>query len=148
MSQLRIIRLSEPDIITWSPATRGLCTYKEAFNHLRKDLCIQHPQQGTRSVTEQAMAILQRIWKHKTISPCLKTFTRRLIRRALAIGDRAGRLSAKISKLCSTCNNIETDAHLFFIVLSLELFGLLQIHRFALLYCQMSRMEYRKYCHA
>lgn len=44
----------------------------------------------------------------------LKTFCWRLVRRAIATGQRAGGLSNKISKLCSTCNEPESDSHLFF----------------------------------
>jgi len=60
------------------------------------------------------MYILKKAWKHKMLSPLLKTFCWRLIRRAIAIGERAGKHSNKISKLCATCNNSENDAHLFF----------------------------------
>ena len=83
-----------------------------AFRFLNSQLQVQFPQQGPRSVT--AMYILKKAWKHKMLSPLLKTFCWRLIRRAIAIGERAGKHSNKISKLCTTCNNNENDAHLFF----------------------------------
>jgi hypothetical protein len=57
---------------------------------------------------------MKRIWKHKTISPCIKTFCWRLIRRALATGQRAGSLSPKIQNECSLYNMPENDAHMFF----------------------------------
>ena len=69
---------------------------------------------GARGITDQAITILQKVWKHKHISPCIKTFTWRMIRRALANGVREGRLTDKIKKECLTCNEDETDAHLFF----------------------------------
>lgn len=60
------------------------------------------------------MQILNRVWKHKTLSPCIKAFIWRLVRRAIATGDRAGRYSTNISKQCDTCQINENDAHLFF----------------------------------
>jgi hypothetical protein len=46
--------------------------------------------------------------------PVLKTFAWRLIRRALAFGKRAGTYSNNIGQVCSDCNSVESDAHLFF----------------------------------
>ena len=59
------------------------------------------------------MYILTRTWKHKQLPPCIKTLCWRLIRRTLATRERAGKYSNKISKLCSTCNIVENDSHLF-----------------------------------
>jgi len=58
---------------------------------------VQLPTQGSRSVTTQSMEILRRVWAHKQLSPNMKEFTWRLIRRAIATGVRAGSLSTKIS---------------------------------------------------
>jgi hypothetical protein len=44
----------------------------------------------------------------------IKTFTWRLIRRALAIGERAARYSSHIDQFYSICGATEDDAHLFF----------------------------------
>jgi len=60
------------------------------------------------------MDFLKKVWAHKSLPPSIKTFTWRLIRRAIATGARAGKLSAKISKYCNTCNMLENDSHLFF----------------------------------
>lgn len=60
------------------------------------------------------MYVLRRAWRHKTLPPLLKTFCWRLVRRAIATGERAKKYSNKISKLCVTCNISENDAHLFF----------------------------------
>jgi hypothetical protein len=57
---------------------------------------------------------LQRAWKSKDLPPLIKTFTWRLIRRALSTGARAGRYSVHIDEHCSACQAIEDDAHLFF----------------------------------
>jgi hypothetical protein len=54
------------------------------------------------------------MWKLKTLPPLIKTFTWRLIRRALATGCRAARYSTHIDEHCSACGLIETDTHLFF----------------------------------
>jgi hypothetical protein len=53
----------------------------------RQDL-IQLPQHGSRSITHHANFFLQRAWRSKDLSPLIKTFTWRLIRRALATGER------------------------------------------------------------
>jgi len=52
--------------------------------------------------------------KLNDIPPLIKTFTWRLIRRALATGQRAGRYSQNIDKLCTACGKVENDSHLFF----------------------------------
>jgi hypothetical protein len=57
---------------------------------------------------------LQRAWKSKDLPPLIKTFTWRLIRRALSTGARAGRYSVHIDEHCSACQATEDDAHLFF----------------------------------
>ena len=64
--------------------------------------------------SHNANLILQNVWKSKVIPPLLKTFAWRLIRRALATGERAGGYSTNIDKHCSYCGQIENDVHLFF----------------------------------
>ena len=54
------------------------------------------------------------MWKLKDLPPLIKTFTWRLIRRALATGERAARYSTRINKHCTNCGIVENDAHLFF----------------------------------
>jgi hypothetical protein len=54
------------------------------------------------------------MWKLKTLPPLIKTFTWRLIRRALATGYRAARFSQHIDEHYAHCGITETDAHLFF----------------------------------
>jgi hypothetical protein len=56
------------------------------------------PSQAARSITTEALTILKRVWKCRLISPVLKTFTWKLIRRALSMGQRAGGLSSRIDK--------------------------------------------------
>jgi hypothetical protein len=49
----------------------------------------------------------------KEISPNIKTFLWRLIRRALATGERAGNLTSKIDKNCVYCGLHENDSLIF-----------------------------------
>jgi hypothetical protein len=102
------------DKLRWIPAKKGSCTSKEAFRFLNSDLQDDTMHQGARGISTQALSILTRVWKHKIISPCTKTFIWRLIRRALATGQRAGNLSSKIQKECLICNMTKNDSHLFF----------------------------------
>jgi ribonuclease HI len=53
-------------------------------------------------------------WKNSKLPPRVKTFTWRLIRRALATGMRASRFSTHIKKECARCGAPESDSHLFF----------------------------------
>jgi hypothetical protein len=69
---------------------------------------------GSRSILPQTNQILQRAWKSKDLPPLIKTFTWRLIRRALATAERATRYSVHIDPHCSVCGQLEDDAHLFF----------------------------------
>lgn len=114
IAQTPTVPSDRSDTVRWRPAKNGVCTTKEAFKLLNTELQVQLPQQGTRSISQQAMSILNRTWKHRHIPPCIKTFRWRLIRRALATGERAGSLLTKISKQCATCNMSENDAHIFF----------------------------------
>lgn len=103
------------DTVRWKPAKKGTCTTKEAYKFLSSEVQVHIPDQGARSITQQALTILRRVCTHKQqIPPCIKTFCWRLITRALATGERAGNLSTKISKFCSIYNMQENDAHLFF----------------------------------
>lgn len=98
----------------WRPSSKGSYSTKEAIRFLNKDLQVQLPINGARSITSEAMEILRRVWKHKLIPPNIKTFAWRLIRRAIATGARAESLSSKINKNCGTCSMIENNSQLFF----------------------------------
>jgi len=110
----QIVPSNKSDIITWKPATKGVCSAKEAFKFLNQQMQVSRPTQGARGITDEAMNILRRMWKHKMLPPNIKTFGWRLIRKAIATGARAGNLSSRISKQCDRCNDMENDAHLFF----------------------------------
>jgi hypothetical protein len=72
------------------------------------------PIKGSRSILPQANQILHKVWKSKTIPPIIKTFTWRLIRRALATAQRGSAYSTHIDPFCASCGMNESDAHLFF----------------------------------
>jgi hypothetical protein len=101
------------DILWWAPTKDGICTTKAAYSHLCSLQMHQLPNQGPRSISEQANKILHSIWKCKLIPPNIKTFAWRL-RRALATAVRAGTFSIHIDMNCAYCGQQETDQHLFF----------------------------------
>jgi hypothetical protein len=102
------------DILRWIPAKNGVCTTKEIYRYLAEQNTVQLHQQGSRSILPQVNQILNRAWKTKHLPPLIKTFTWRLIRRALSTADRTARFSNHIDEHCATCAAIEDDAHLFF----------------------------------
>jgi hypothetical protein len=142
-----IIPSTDNDTIIWRTTPNDLCTAKNAFSFLNADNQVTLPSQGTRSVTPQSMHIMNRLWKNKMCSPILKTFMWRLIRSALSIGKRAGTYSHNISQVCSQCNSIEDDAHLFSFVICLEQFGFLQTHPFTLPVSPMMMMVFKIFFH-
>jgi hypothetical protein len=100
-------------MIIWKPAKNGDCTAKNAFHYLNNLSRVQLLHQGPRSITQENMNILKRVWKCKNISPVIKTFIWRLIRRAIATGEHANALT-DIEKDCALCGFPENDVHLFF----------------------------------
>jgi hypothetical protein len=100
--------------VKWKPSPKGNCSAKEAFKLLNSEMQVQLPTNGARSVANNAMDKLSRVWSHRLIPPNIKTFVCRLIRRAIATGARAGSLSCEINKNCDNCNLLENDSHLFF----------------------------------
>jgi hypothetical protein len=98
MAQMNIlfIQSTQPDILKWTPAPSGKCTTAEAYSYLAHLQQHTLPPQGARSISPQVNQILLKVWKAKSIPPFLKTFAWRLIRKALATADRAGRFSSNI----------------------------------------------------
>jgi hypothetical protein len=82
------------------------------------------------------------MWKIKELSPLIKAFTWRLIRRALATGERAARYSTHIGKHCATCGAIEDDAISSSTVISLVRYGSLPTLPFELTVCLKNLMVY------
>lgn len=120
ISQIRIVPTNhnnpEDDILRWKPAKNGVCTTKEIYKYLYNQNIIQLPDAGSRSISPQAKSILHKVWKAPKMPPLIETFAWRLIRRALATGDRAARYTKNINinQNCNSCGQIENDAHLFF----------------------------------
>ena len=114
ISQVVTVDSQHQDILRWTPARKGDCSTKNIYRFLRSQDQVQLPLTGSRSLQQQANQILQRMWKLKNLPPLIKTFTWRLIRRALATGCQAARYSTHIDEHCSVCGLTETDAHLFF----------------------------------
>lgn len=104
----------QQDALRWKPAKNGVCTTKAIFRHLAAQDIIQLPNQGARSISQHSNYILNKAWKMKDLPPLIKTFTWRLIRRALATAKRASRYSHNIQPNCASCSLQEDDAHLFF----------------------------------
>lgn len=95
------------DLLRWRTGRKGNCSPKEIYSTLSAANVIQLPTQGSRSIQPQANHILCRAWKSKTLPPLIKTFTWRLIRRALATAERASRCATHIDKHCATCGQWE-----------------------------------------
>jgi len=114
IEETTVVLSDHEDILRWTPAIDGRCTTKATYKYLATQVSHILPTQGPRSINSDANSILHKVWKSKTIPPLLKTFAWRLIRRALATGERVGRYSSHIDQHCSYCGNIENDIHLFF----------------------------------
>lgn len=113
ISSMQTMASDHNDILRWKPSKTGACTTKEIYKALSMANAVQLPQQGSWSILPHSSQLLRRTWKSKDLPPLIKTFTWRLIRRALASVERAGRYS-HIDQHCDTCGAIETDSHLFF----------------------------------
>ena len=114
IKKVKTVPSTDDDKIVWKPSKNGDCTAHNAFFYLNSLSRLQLPQQGPRSINQDNLNILNRVWKCKTIPPVIKTFIWRLIRRAIATGARANSLTEKIDKSCALCGAIENDVHLFF----------------------------------
>jgi hypothetical protein len=119
-----IARHNRPDILWWKPSKSGKCTSKEAYKHLSAPTNNNSNHFGSRFPHPSAQSLLTKIWKHKTLQPRFKAFAWHLMPQAIATGQRAGRFSNHIDQNCTRCGQLETNAHLFLIVLLHELFGL------------------------
>uniref|UniRef100_A0ACD5XI67 Uncharacterized protein n=1 Tax=Avena sativa TaxID=4498 RepID=A0ACD5XI67_AVESA len=109
-----IVPTEEDDILCWNLTPSGKCNSKSTYR-----ACLQMLfDTGTPSpdqVQESIKNIMKQVWRCKEMIPRIKTFAWRLLRRALATGDRASQFSRHIDKVCSRCGIPETDLHLFFL---------------------------------
>lgn len=113
ITNINPVNSDQQDILRWIPSKNGQCSTKNIYRHLSSQSVIQLPDQGSRSIQPQANQILQRAWKRKELIPLIKTFSWRLIRRALATAESTAKYSTNIDKHCA-CRAMEDDAHLFF----------------------------------
>jgi hypothetical protein len=60
---ISVLQSNHQDILRWTPSTKGQCTTKAAYTHLASLSPHQLPSQGSRSITQEANSILQKVWK-------------------------------------------------------------------------------------
>jgi hypothetical protein len=108
-----IIHSQDKDILCWKLTPSGKCNTKSAHR-----ACLQRLQElgepAPRLVHPTTVQLLNQIWKNKEITPRIRTFGWRFLRKAMPTGARAGKYSVHISKLCSRCGLEEDEIHLFF----------------------------------
>jgi len=114
VTKIQIINHHHDDYLCWDTSISGTCTAKEAYLMLANQNPAPINNQGSRALPQPILHILNIIWRNNLLQPRLKTFTWRLLRQALATGQRAGRFSQHIDEKCACCGNLETDNHLFF----------------------------------
>ena len=110
------VHSQEPDLLRWKPATSGDCTTKEAFEILNQQVTTPIPSHGARRITSHTRDLFKRIWRHKTIPPRIKTFSRRLLRQALATGSMPGRFTKHINQNCQLCGKMDFTRAFFGLV--------------------------------
>ncbi|CAN6241639.1 unnamed protein product [Urochloa humidicola] len=113
-TQIPILKCQHDDFLCWKSSTSGDCTAKDAYITLANQNQTPIPTQGSRGLPQPVLRLLNSIWKHSHLQPRLKAFAWRLLRQALATGQRAARFSNNIDGKCSRCGTIESDNHLFF----------------------------------
>ena len=114
VTKIQIINHHHDDYLCWDTSISGTCIAKEAYLMLANQNPAPINNQGIRALPQPILHILNIIWRNSLLQPRLKTFTWRLLRQALATGQRAGRFSQHIDEKCACCGNLETDNHLFF----------------------------------
>jgi len=114
VTKIQIINHHHDDYLCWDTSITCTCTAKEAYLMLANQNPAPINNQGSRTLPQPILHILNIIWRNSLLQPRLKTFTWRLLRQALATGQRAGRFSQHIDEKCACCGNLETDNHLFF----------------------------------
>lgn len=86
---------------------KGDCTARNIYKHLSFQLQVTLPPQGSRSISPQANQILQKMWRQRNLLPLIKTFVRRLIRRALATRESCKILNSHRQTLQHLWDNSE-----------------------------------------
>ncbi|KAJ1268856.1 hypothetical protein BS78_07G165500 [Paspalum vaginatum] len=75
-----IVNQHTKDVLIWTPSKKGECSTKETYRFFSSTAPSMTNMQGSRNMTAQTMALLDRTWKDKNIQPKLKTFLWRLLR--------------------------------------------------------------------
>ncbi|KAJ1277169.1 hypothetical protein BS78_05G274300 [Paspalum vaginatum] len=114
ITQIPVVIAQEPDTLIWKPTKSGQCTTKEAYKCLSMQEQTNIPDQGSRRLTQDAISLMQRIWKNKCLQPKLKTFIWRIIRHAIPTAQRVSTILSRPDNLCKHCSSPENDLHLFF----------------------------------
>lgn len=96
--QIMVTHSDQDDILCWNPASSGKCTTKKPYKLLAIQRHQSIPLTGSRALPQEILKLLQVIWKTKTLQP--KMFAWRLLRQALATGERAGKYSLRIDQNC------------------------------------------------
>jgi hypothetical protein len=114
IKQTPIIDSVEKDLLCWKLTPAGQCNSKSAYKACLQDLQ-QKGEPRPRQVSQNTTQLLKLIWNNKRMTPRVKTFGWRILRKAVPTGARAGKFSKHISKLCCRCGAEENDVHLFFL---------------------------------
>jgi hypothetical protein len=67
-----IVQSPQNDILRWKPAPNGHCTSKSIYKSLQLQQTHSLPTTGSRAISTHTEIILKKIWKAKTMPPCLK----------------------------------------------------------------------------
>jgi hypothetical protein len=102
----------DKDFLCWRLALADKCNSKSAYKACLKNLQDQGEPQP-RYVNQIAIQLLKRIWKNKKVTPKVKTFGCRMIRKTMLTCARAGMYIYNF-KLCCRCGLEEYDVHFFF----------------------------------
>ena len=124
VTKIQIINHHHDDYLCWDTSITCTCTAKEAYLMLANQNPAPINNQGSRALPQPILHILNIIWRNNLLQPRLKTFTWRLLRQALATGQRAGRFSQHIDEKCHVVETWKLIIIFSFHVILLELYGL------------------------
>jgi hypothetical protein len=114
IKQTQIINTDEQDILCWKLTPNGKCNAKSAYRACVQVLYEERQEERPIPPSPDTVQLLNQVWNCNEIIPRIQTFAWRFLRKAMPIGDRAGRFAKHIDKLCCRCGLQEDDVHLFF----------------------------------
>ncbi|KAJ1279054.1 hypothetical protein BS78_04G125600 [Paspalum vaginatum] len=91
IENIPVVYQKTKDILMWNPSKNGDCSTKEAYKFLTIPSTPITNLHGSRGVTTQPLALLDRTWKDKNIQPKFKTFLWRMLWYALATAQRVSK---------------------------------------------------------